>query len=319
MANWRPSAPSGVAVTPAFSAPPTIINGSPLPEGETGLAYALQLVVANAVGGFTVAITAGSLPAGLNLASNGVISGTPTTVTIANVTFQVTDSISRKSTPQAFQLQIITGVSIRTASPLPAATQNTAYSTTLAAAGGQAPYTWQLLSAVPNTGGWINLNQATGVISGTPAAAETETLSIQVTEALGASATKSFSLTVNTVSGQLAIVTSSLPNGLVGSAYSAPLVASGGTQPYSWTLISASPNTDLWLNVQGANLVGTPELNETESVTLMVTDATNATVQATFSLVVTVSGALSIVTPAPGYYSAASALIGGVFALRMIA
>lgn len=90
---------------------------------------------------------------------------------------------------------------ITTATPLPGATQATAYSTTVAATGGSTPYTWSIDSDTPNTGSWLTINSSTGVLSGTPGTAETETVVVRVTGTDGGTSTKTFSLTVSPAAG----------------------------------------------------------------------------------------------------------------------
>ena len=66
-----------------------------------------------------------------------------------------------------------------TSTSLPAGTVAQAYSTTLAATGGTAPYTWTLASGTLPTG--LTLSSA-GQISGTPSAAATFTFTVQVAD-----------------------------------------------------------------------------------------------------------------------------------------
>jgi mono/diheme cytochrome c family protein len=86
-------------------------------------------------------------------------------------------------------------LTVTTASPLPAATVGTPYSLDLAASGGTAPYTWALAAgsaALP-----AGLTLSAGTIAGTPTTAGTVNVNIQVTDAAAGSATKAFSITVN--------------------------------------------------------------------------------------------------------------------------
>ena len=57
----------------------------------------------------------------------------------------------------------------------------------------------------------------------------------------------------------LAIATTSLPPGTVGTPYSAALAATGGTAPYTWSITSASPPAWLSLNPSTGALVGHPD------------------------------------------------------------
>lgn len=82
-----------------------------------------------------------------------------------------------------------------TTANLPGATAGTAYSASLAATGGQPPYTWSLLSTVPNTGSWLSVSSG-GLLSGTPGTAETETILAQVRDAVGTKSSSFLSLIV---------------------------------------------------------------------------------------------------------------------------
>ena len=53
------------------------------------------------------------------------------------------------------------------------------------------------------------------------------------------------------------ITTPSLPNGAVGTAYTATLTASGGTPPYAWTILAGNLPTELTLDSTG-DIAGTP-------------------------------------------------------------
>jgi hypothetical protein len=85
---------------------------------------------------------------------------------------------------------------ITTSSPLSAATVGSAYSTQLAASGGTPPYTWSKSSSTPGTGGFPSCSSS-GLVTGTPSTAETESLVIQVSDRALHTASKTFSLLVN--------------------------------------------------------------------------------------------------------------------------
>ena len=78
------------SVTLTFPAPPS---------GVVGTAYSDTLTAAGGTTPYTWSISAGSLPAGLTLnASTGVVSGTPTTAGTASFTVKVTDAKSKTAT-----------------------------------------------------------------------------------------------------------------------------------------------------------------------------------------------------------------------------
>ena len=67
-----------------------------------------------------------------------------------------------------------------TTTSLPAATVGTAYSTSLAASGGVAPYTWALVNQSGTLPAGLRLDHKTGVIFGTPKKAEQHTFTVKV-------------------------------------------------------------------------------------------------------------------------------------------
>jgi len=84
----------------------------------------------------------------------------------------------------------------------------------------------------------------------------------------------------------LAIVTSSpLTAGSVGVAYSQTLAASGGSTPYTWTIIAGSLPAGLTLSTAGA-ITGTPTTAATANFSVRVTDNASSTLTANFSLTI---------------------------------
>jgi hypothetical protein len=167
---------------------------------------------------------------------------------------------------------------------LPDGTVGTAYQQTLAATGGTAPYRWALTSGALPAG--LTLSTG-GVLSGTPTAPLSPILGVTVTDATGATATKTLLLTVaaaptNTLP---VITTAALPGGTVGVAYSGAVVATGGTTPYSWDVIAGAlpPGLSLFLN---GTIVGTPTLAGSSVFSVRVVDATGRFADATFGMTI---------------------------------
>jgi hypothetical protein len=71
-----------------------ISDTSPLPNGIPGASYLDTLHAFNGTPPYTWSITAGTLPNGLTISSQGTISGTPTTAGTSNFTVRVTDNLS---------------------------------------------------------------------------------------------------------------------------------------------------------------------------------------------------------------------------------
>ena len=69
-----------------------------LPAGQVGVAYSQTLAISGGMFPYTWSIFAGSLPDGLSLSSDGLISGAPTSTGTSSFTVQVTDSLGATAT-----------------------------------------------------------------------------------------------------------------------------------------------------------------------------------------------------------------------------
>ena len=171
---------------------PTITTSNPLTSGAVGVAYNRTLTASGGITPYTWAISAGSLPTGLSLnGTTGVIDGTANSSSTANFTVQVTGGNTKSSTKN-FTLTIAAAPVITTAT-LASATIGVPYTQTLSTSGGTKPFTWSLSAGSLPPG--LSLNGTTGVISGTVGAAMTSNLTVRVTDTLGLTATKAFTLT----------------------------------------------------------------------------------------------------------------------------
>ncbi len=264
------------------------ITTTSLPAGEVGSAYAQTLAASGGITPYAWSLSVGALPAGLSLnASTGVISGTPTAVGTVAFTVMVTDSVARTAT-MPLSIAVSDNLAVATVS-LANGSTGVAYSQTLTASGGVAPFTWSL--AVGTLPAGLSLNGATGVISGTPTATGTSDFTVMVTDNLARSAVKALAITVN--SG-LTVETTSLPGGTVGTAYSQTLTAVGGTSPYIWSISVGSLPAGLSLNASTGLISGTPTTVQTASFTAMVTDAASHTASQALSIAIGAAG-----TPPP--------------------
>jgi hypothetical protein len=93
----------------------------------------------------------------------------------------------------------------------------------------------------------------------------------------------------------LKITTSSLPSATISAGYSAALTASGGTAPYTWTIVSGSMGSGLTLATNGA-ISGTPAAAGQDTFSVQVKDSAATPQAATASLILTVSSLAPSIT-----------------------
>jgi Subtilase family/Putative Ig domain len=119
---------------------------------------------------------------------------TPTATGTDTYTLTCTSAAGSQSGSATLTVQAIPALSI-TSSSLPSGTAGKAYSATLTATGGIPPYSWSLTGGTLPSG--LSLNAATGVISGTPAAAASATpLTFQVSDSEKTPQSKSAALSL---------------------------------------------------------------------------------------------------------------------------
>jgi Putative Ig domain len=185
--------------------------------------------------------------------------------------------------PQPGQLVI-------TSDSLPSAKAQTAYSATLTATGGTAPYTWSLSSGSLPIG--LSLSSSLGQISGTPSQAGISSFGVQITDSSSPAETAQaqLSLTVAAATTSVQITSSAVPSGQVGSAYSTTLKASGGTAPYSWNVSAGALPGGLSLSTSGT-ISGTPTASGSFSFTVKVTDSGSPATSASDKFTITIAAA----------------------------
>jgi hypothetical protein len=273
-------------------------TGSNLPTGIAGTAYpGATLTASGGTSPYSWTVTGGSLAPGLTLATNGTISGIPTTAGTFTFTARVADSGSQSATAQ---YQIVVFASLTpTALSLPNGTVGAAYpGATLTATGGTSPYSWTVTGGALPPGLTLATN---GAIGGTPTTAGTFSFRARVSDngvqPYNQTATGSYQIVVNVPPVQ--ILTVGLPSATSNSPYpGATFTATGGVPPYTWSVASGNLPLGLTLSAAGV-LSGLPTSTGNANFAVKATDSVGNSATASFLIPVAAGAPQNNLTISP--------------------
>jgi hypothetical protein len=247
-----------------LNAPPSTLV--PPPPSQTGTATATDNCTANPTITFSDVVTPGACP------GSAVITRTWTAIDNCGNSAKCTQIITLNcSLPPSLQLSC-TSASGKVGVP---------FSSSLTVSGGTAPYTYSIVAG--GLPGGLSLNPATGAITGTPTNAGSFAFTAQVKDNGGNIV---LSVCSSGCSGGQCVITITPPtlvigcaggSGQVGVPYSSPLVVSGGTPPYTFSVISGILPGGLTLNTNTGVISGTPTGAGTFSFFVQVKDSVGQT------------------------------------------
>ncbi len=254
---------AGLAITP-----PTF------PTGVVGVTFTSPAFIASggSASGFTFAVASGSVaPLAIN-ASNGVITGTPTTAGTLQFTVKATDSLGYSVTSSNLSITINAAISVALspASPVTLDQGKTQLITaTVSNDPNSAGVTWSAVTGLGSLTGQTTTSATYNAPASVTVASNATFTATSITDP-----TKSAIYTVHLVPPPQ-ITTTVMAAGNVNGAYSSPVSMTGGVAPYAWA-IQAAP-VGLVLNGSTTSTVtvqGTPTVSgNNQTFTIKVTDA----------------------------------------------
>jgi len=268
------------------SSPQSLTLSGTFPEGVTNQAYNAVLTVSGGNSPYQFAIKSGSLPPGMSLnPATGSVSGTPTAEGVYLFQVGVTDAPLPHHGSQNFGISVSPQgggirVTVSPASVNVVSGQTQTFTATVTGTDNTA-VTWSA-----SAGSISNMGIFTAPVVSTPT-------NVLVTATSKADPKKQgvATVVVEPQNGQsLTITSSGLPDGRTGSAYDAGFTASGGTQPYRWTVSAGNLPQGLTLSQNDGQLTGIPSTAGGYAFTIKVTDAKAQTAQKQFALNITAGG-----------------------------
>jgi uncharacterized protein YhjY with autotransporter beta-barrel domain len=264
-----------LTITIATLAP--VVTSPTTASGQTGVAFTYQIT---AINGPTL-FGATGLPPGLSVnTGTGLISGTPSAVGIFPAT--VTAANGAGSFPQPTTFTITLGPPTITSSPAVSGAAGAPFSYQITALNNPSSY-----SATGLPPG-LTLNTVTGLISGTPIANGTYSVTLGATNPTG---TSTLAATFNISFGAPVISSAASVTAQTGQPFTYQIVASNG--PTSFNASGLPPG--LSINTSNGVISGSPAASGTYTVNL---SATNATGTGTRVLTITVTLGAPFITSA---------------------
>ncbi|GAB6140136.1 hypothetical protein JCM14076_08650 [Methylosoma difficile] len=293
---------------------PIVFNLS-LAQGTVDVPYSQTLSVTGGYGAISYS-SFGSLPAGLSLVGDS-ITGTPTTEGSTTVQLTATDALGYSQ--NASQTLTIVPAPVLNPPPGPGA----ACSATNKVISNVTKYWLDIAGGIPNGGQSVKYAPQANTTFVAPLLMANGFKFGQVISYSGVMDAGGFFCLADsmTVAAGLSLAPVTLPNGQVGSPFTATAITpAGGIKPYT-VAVSGLP---AGLSFDGINIVGTPALGSDglQTVSVSVNDSMGETVNTTLSFTITpapvVVPALSLPTGTVGVsYSGSASATGGVGSLSV--
>jgi hypothetical protein len=245
------------------------------PQATVSYPYAgFQITASGGSAPLTWKLSAGQLPPGLSLASDGSISGTPSTMGSFSFTATVTDSApTRESTSQTFTL-VVNNPPPLVINPTPTPPVGTACTPypgfSFSATGGFLPLAWITTSTLP-PGLSLGID---GTLTGIPTIGGSFPVTVTVTDGGATPAMNSLQFTISIATPPPTVNPTPPPTATVGLVYPAfTFTACGGLAPLVWSETGMLP-AGLAFSASGV-LSGTPAATGVFPIAVSVTDAQN--------------------------------------------
>jgi hypothetical protein len=251
------------------NAPVVIASDSVLNPAEMGATYDDTLyAVGGGLGmtGVQWTITFGGLPPGIFMDTDGRINGVPLQLGVFRFTARA--SFGSSVDQREFRLTVREPLTVANDSVRPPTIMGRPFVDSLSARGGSEAYTWQIPNGRLPIG--LNLNSATGIISGSAQQEGTFWVTVRVMSD-GAWATKQL---VYRVYATMSFVSApQRPGAVMGVAYNDTLRAAGGLGAPLWELTGGALPPGIQIDPRSGTLSGMPERKGSYQFTLRASDA----------------------------------------------
>jgi beta-lactamase superfamily II metal-dependent hydrolase len=208
-----------------------------LPMAIVRSAFSQQLSISSPAGTYTFAVTAGALPAGMTLSSNGLLSGTVNTGGNFNFTVTATNTTTNCKATKTYALAVVCPQISLTPSTFSTAFLNTPFNQKMVASGGFAPYTFRVTAGALPAGMTLTTD---GTLSGTPTLATKATFTVTVTDSIGCQSSVTASINV-CLSAATKLSDLTVTSSTVNSVYNQTIQVVNSLTPRTFTITGGLP------------------------------------------------------------------------------
>lgn len=265
--------------------PKLTITTASLPDANVNQAYASPPLTASGGTVQSWSLAGGTLPSGLTLGPNGIISGTPTQSGVFGFTVQA-KSADTSDTHQ-FSLFVVAPLAIRTLTDTPPPQTGLKakrlvaqpLATGVKAVDGHGPYTFSAEGELPPG---ITLDPATGTITGAGTTAGEYAFTVTVTDAAGTKASVPWNITILPLLS-FARNVKAPTTGHVGSRYHWTFRTTGASKTRTFVLRGKRP-PGLTLDESTGTLAGTPTRKGNYRITIRVSGDSSTVIQKSYTI-----------------------------------
>ena len=250
-------------------------------SGVANAPFSQNFTQTGGVGATTFALASGTLPAGLTLAANGTVSGTPTQTGTFPIIVTATDVNGCSGTSASYNLTITCQTIAVTNPAIATGVANTAFNQVFTASNTIGAVTFTTASTLP--AGLTLANN--GTLSGTPTQTGTFPIVVTATDANGCSGTSApYNLIVSCQT--ITVNNPAIAAGVVNAGFSQNFTATNSIGTTTFTLASGVLPAGLTLASNGT-LSGVPLQSGTFPITVKATDANGCSgTSATYNLTI---------------------------------
>ncbi len=253
------------------------ITTTSLPNGALGAAYSATLAATGGAPPYTWSAT--GLPTGLAISTAGAMSGTPTAAGSFTVAVTVTDSTRETTASQSYPVTITSAPPAITSLAPPYALAGGAGFTLTVNGTNFVTGSQIVFGGAGLTTAFVNAGSLTAPVAAA-LVAKAGPIAVTVVNPGGVSSAPANFTAVS----KLTILTTSLPAGQTGAAYSFGLLATGGLPPYTWS-VTGLPSS-LNLNPSTGVITGSWSAAGNYTVTITVNDTSGQRASSQYSTTV---------------------------------